>query len=300
MQEVSLRQVKDLVGGLGNRLVFRTGSEHRPIRVYGIPRGGAVVAMLLEAKFSPAIVAVDRPEDAHVLVDDLLDSGRTRDQWVERIGLPFDVLYTKTAEDGWVVFPWEKAEGKAAEATSGEDIAVRLLEYIGEDPNRGGLRKTPERFVKAWQHWTRGYGMDAKEFMRTFEDGAEGCDEMIVLRGIPLWSHCEHHLAPFFGVAHVGYVPDKRILGLSKISRVIDVFAHRLQVQERLTNQVADALQDGLRPRGVGVLLECRHTCMESRGIEQAGIVTSTCALRGVFRSDGSARAEFLAGVRAR
>jgi GTP cyclohydrolase I len=214
-------------------------------------------------------------------------------------GRPFYALHTKTDPTEWVVFPWEKQQHQDdGSLSSGEDIGTRLLEFIGEDPKREGLLKTPERFARAWRHWTSGYEQDPSTVLRSFADGAERYDEMILLRNVPIWSHCEHHLAPFFGVAHIGYVPDKRIIGLSKISRIVDVFAHRLQVQERLTNQIADALQDGLVPKGVGVLIECRHTCMESRGIHQAGITTSTCALRGVFRTETATRNEFLAGVK--
>lgn len=169
-----------------------------------------------------------------------------------------------------------------------------LLLSIGEDPERGGLKETPHRAAKAWEHWTEGYRTNPRDVLKTFNDGAESCDQMVLLKDIPVYSHCEHHLAPFFGVAHVAYIPRQRIVGLSKLSRLVDVFARRLQVQERMTNQVADALFDGLSPEGVGVLVKCRHLCMESRGIARAGVETVTCALRGVMRKDGSARTEFL------
>ena len=132
---------------------------------------------------------------------------------------------------------------------------------------------------------------------RPFEDGAENFDEMVVQLGVPFWSSCEHHLLPFWGVAHVGYIPSNRILGLSKISRLIDVFARRLTVQERLTTSIAQALMDGLEARGVGVVLQARHSCMESRGIQKAGTITVTSVMRGVFRDKPETRAEFLALV---
>ena len=173
------------------------------------------------------------------------------------------------------------------------DLALRqALPYAEYD--REGLRETPDRWAKAFQHWTSGYYQRPEDLLKTFEDGAAGCDELIFQRSIPVWSLCEHHLAPFFGVAHVGYIPDGRIVGLSKLARVVDVFAKRLQVQERLTNQVAELLTSTLAPLGVGVILECRHSCMESRGIQRAGVVTVTSSLSGVFRTDPSARAEFL------
>ena len=127
---------------------------------------------------------------------------------------------------------------------SGDDIAVRLLQFIGENPERGGLLETPKRFIKAWRQHSSGYGVDPKDVLKTFEDGAESYDEMVLVRDIPVYSHCEHHLAPFFGVAHVAYIPNGSIVGLSKLSRLVDIFARRLQVQERLTNEIADAMKE--------------------------------------------------------
>ena len=131
-----------------------------------------------------------------------------------------------------------------------------------------------------------------------FEDGAEGCDEMVVVHDIPVYSHCEHHLAAIFGIATVAYIPNGKIVGLSKLPRLVDIFARRLQVQERLTNQVADAIMKHLEPKGCGVVVKARHMCMESRGIRQPNSYTTTSALRGVFKSDPSARAEFLSLTR--
>lgn len=173
-----------------------------------------------------------------------------------------------------------------------------LLAYIGEDRNRAGLLDTPERVVSAWEFMCSGYAINPDDVIKTFEDGAEGCDEMVFQADIPVWSTCEHHMLPFFGVAHIGYLPGKRIIGLSKFARLLDVFARRLQVQERLTGQVADALMHGLDPLGVGVVLQCRHTCMEARGVQKAGSVTTTTALRGAFREISDVKVEFLANVR--
>ena len=190
----------------------------------------------------------------------------------------------------------------ASRAEAVEAICTLLL-YLGEDPEREGLRDTPERVIRAWEKdWGSGYAAaGALPCLTAFEDGAQGYSQMITQRGIPVWSHCEHHLAPFFGTATVAYIPEYsvaggsiRILGLSKVSRIIQVYSRRLQVQERLTTQIAEALNKALKPRGVGVMLQCRHMCMESRGIAQAGIVTTTTALRGNFLEDGSVRDEFL------
>lgn len=169
-----------------------------------------------------------------------------------------------------------------------------LLRYIGEDPAREGLIETPSRFLKAWREYTRGYLEKPEDVLKSFEDGAERVDEMVIVRDIPVYSLCEHHLAPFFGKAYVGYIPDQRILGLSKISRLVEVFARRLQVQERLTNQIADALDTHLQPLGVAVVIECRHMCMESRGVRHTGTATVTSALRGSIKKDPDSRREFL------
>jgi GTP cyclohydrolase I len=174
------------------------------------------------------------------------------------------------------------------------EIVRSLLAYIGEDPDREGLLETPERFLKAWEEYTRGYREKPEEILKSFEDGAQSVDEMVIVRDIPVYSLCEHHLAPFFGRAYVGYVPDKRILGLSKISRLVEIYARRLQVQERLTNQIADALDTHLQPLGVAVVIECRHMCMESRGVRHTGTATVTSALRGSIKTNADTRREFL------
>lgn len=180
---------------------------------------------------------------------------------------------------------------------SNEGLIRGLLTMVGENPDREGLQETPARVVKAWKHWCQGYDQDPASVLKTFEDGAEGADEMVIVRNIDLFSHCEHHMAPFFGKAHVAYIPDKRIVGLSKLARVVDIFAHRLQVQERLTNQVAEAIWTELQPVGVGVVIEATHFCMCSRGVNKQGSTTVTSALRGAIKDKPAARAEFLALV---
>lgn len=176
-----------------------------------------------------------------------------------------------------------------------EIIATEMIKYFcKEDPAREGLRDTPKRMVKAWRHWCSGYNVDIGELLTTFADGAQDYDEMVVVKDIPIYSKCEHHLADIFGTATIAYIPDGRVVGLSKLSRVADAFARRLQVQERLTVQIADALVEHLQPKGVGVLVRARHMCMESRGICQQGHHTITLALRGAIKDDGRARQEFL------
>jgi len=175
---------------------------------------------------------------------------------------------------------------------------VRLIEPVA----RGGLEETPKRVAKAWGEWFGGYDEDVESVLKVFEDGAEHYvgqhSQLVVVRDIPIYSHCEHHLAPFFGVADIGYIPQGKVVGLSKLTRVSRVFARRLQVQERLGNQIADALQKNLEPLGVAVVLRCRHLCMESRGVATQGQQTVTSALRGIFMTSESARSEFTALIR--
>ena len=174
----------------------------------------------------------------------------------------------------------------------------RLLVSLGEDPNRAGLVETPSRLVTAWKHWTSGYTQDPAELLKVFEDGAEDYNELIVIRGIPVYSHCEHHLAPFFGKATIGYVPNGKIVGLSKLTRLVNCFSRRLQVQERLTIQIANALMTHLEPKAVGVVIRCRHMCMESRGISIEGEETVTSAMLGELQPNLALRTEFLALAR--
>ncbi len=174
----------------------------------------------------------------------------------------------------------------------------RFLIHLGEDPDRQGLLDTPQRVEKAWRQWTSGYGKNPADILKVFEDGAEQYNELIVVRGIPVYSHCEHHLAPFFGTATVGYTPNGKIVGLSKLTRLVDCFAKRLQVQERLTIQIADALMTHVEPLSVGVVVRCRHMCMESRGIQTPGEETVTSAVLGEMQSNLALRSEFLALAR--
>lgn len=263
-------------------------------KAFGIPRGGIPAAMAVVARHG-GLTLVDDPAEADVFIDDIIDSGDTMQRWCDQYpGKPFFALIDKTKEDdpyrdAWIIFPWEaSAEGGI------EDNIKRLLQYVGEDPARGGLLETPRRVAKAWGQWCSGYDKNPADILKVFEDGAEKCDEMVIVKDIPIYSKCEHHLADIFGTATIAYIPNGKIVGLSKLSRLADMFARRLQVQERLTNQIADALEEHLQPKGVGVIIRARHLCMESRGICQQGHHTITSALRGVLRDKPEARAEFI------
>lgn len=173
--------------------------------------------------------------------------------------------------------------------------AVRvLLRWAGEDVAREGLLDTPRRVVDAYRDWFSGYAEDPSEYLkRTFEEVA-GYDEMIVLRDIEFESHCEHHMAPIIGRAHVGYLPDGKVVGISKLARVVESYARRFQVQEKLTAQIAHCIEDVLRPRGVGVIVEAAHQCMTTRGIHKTGVSMVTSQMLGCFRDDARTRHEFL------
>jgi GTP cyclohydrolase I len=180
-----------------------------------------------------------------------------------------------------------------AESPSLEELVRAQLRALGEDPDREGLLSTPQRVAKSLRFLTSGYGMSVEQVLNN-AIFTEDSDEMVVVRDVELYSMCEHHMLPFFGKAHVAYIPEGRIVGLSKIPRVVDVFARRLQVQERLTTQVAKALEAALAPKGVAVVIEARHLCMMMRGVEKQNSFATTSCMLGQFKSDSKTRAEFL------
>jgi len=183
---------------------------------------------------------------------------------------------------------------KKTTRAAAEDAVRTLLRWAGEDPAREGLKDTPKRVVNAYSDWFSGYATDPREYLkRTFEETA-GYDEMIVLRDIEFESHCEHHMAPIIGRAHVGYLPTRKVVGISKLARVVDTFARRFQVQEKMTAEIARCINDVLKPRGVGVVIEATHECMTTRGIHKRGVSMITSKMLGSFRSDARTRSEFL------
>ena len=189
-----------------------------------------------------------------------------------------------------------RADGRAAEDEDGgeyRELVRRMLLALGEDPDRDGLRRTPERVEKSMRWLTRGYELSVDDVIRgaIFE---ENHHNMVIVKDIEMYSMCEHHMLPFFGKVHVAYIPNGRIVGLSKIPRVVEVFARRLQVQERMTEQIAGAIMDTLRPEGVGVVIEAAHLCMMMRGVEKQNSKTITSAMKGVFLEDQRTRDEFL------
>jgi GTP cyclohydrolase I len=260
--------------------------------VYGIPRGGCPPALMV-AEFLDLGV-VDSPHATTLVVDDLVDTGVTLDRYFAHHA---DALYRKPHSpthlapeaielDGWLVFPWEPAS-----EVGPEDAVVRLLAWMGEDPHRDGLRDTPKRVVKAFSEMTDGYRQDEADLLGVTFDVA--FDELIMLRGIEFTSLCEHHLLAFSGTVDIGYIPDQRVVGISKMARLVDVYAHRLQVQERMTQQIADALRTHLAPRGVGVVVTAKHSCMGCRGARKPDADLVTSAVAGLVKDDPRARLEF-------
>jgi len=177
-----------------------------------------------------------------------------------------------------------------------EDSIKKVLEYIGEDVNREGLADTPSRVRKAYEFMCSGYDKDPKEIIQKALFTSTN-DEMVVVKDIEFYSQCEHHMLPIIGKAHVAYIPDGKVVGLSKIPRVVDVFARRLQIQEQLTEQICDALNEHLKPKGVAVIIDARHMCMEMRGVEKICSTTVTSALRGLFKTNKTTKDEFLSIV---
>ncbi len=276
--------------------IAKTQSGRTFAGVFGIPRGGTYVAMMVAQRLG--LPLLEEPTDGALIVDDLVDSGDTWRRWNDK-GAAFDALYRKPLSpllaapaasqvDGWLVFPWERHEGSAGP----EDAVRRLLQGIGEDVNREGLIATPGRVVRAFREMTDGYGAEPAKILATTFD--EQSDEMIVVSNVEFTSLCEHHMLPFTGYATVGYLPQGRVVGLSKLPRLVDAFAHRLQVQERMTRQIAEAIDDTLKPLGVGVVVTAHHSCMGIRGVRKSNARMTTSALFGAMRDNGMARAEFL------
>ena len=184
-------------------------------------------------------------------------------------------------------------KNKKPSRTEAEAAVKTLLAWAGEDVKREGLKDTPKRVVKAYEDWFSGYNEDPKEVLKKTFSELDGYDEIIMLRDIRIESHCEHHIAPFIGSAHVAYLPKKRVVGISKIARITKIFSKRMQVQEKLTAQIANCIQEVLKPRGVAVVVEAQHQCMTTRGINAPGISMVTSQLLGKFRTDASTRREF-------
>jgi len=254
-------------------------------RIYGIPRGGMILAGFLENATN-----VCTPEEADIFIDDIRDSGHTAAEYDKKYpGKSFWALIDKQGIDKgmeeWVIFPWETKQ------SSIEDAIIRQLQFIGEDPSREGLLGTPERVIRSWKELYGGYGQKVEDLLTVFED--DSTDEMVLLKDIELYSVCEHHMLPFVGKAHIAYIPDGRVIGISKLARILEMYSRRLQIQERLCQQVTDALMTYLRPKGAACIIEAQHLCMKARGVQKQNSIMTTSSLQGVFKKP-EVRAEFL------
>lgn len=275
---ITTEQLKDSI-----RETF--GRKYSPdSKVYGVPRGGYNIALIIEMLGLGYVV--DSADQADVIVDDVIESGVTRDQYVDKYGKLFYAVYSKTKSDPWIIFPWEQSKMEDA-----KNNVVRMLELIGEDPTREGLLETPARVVRSWDKLYGGYKQDPEHVMKTFVDGA--CRDMVILKDIAYYSTCEHHLLPFFGKVSVGYIPNGRVIGVSKLARLVEIYARRLQIQERMCSQIADAVVTYLNPHGVMVLCEGQHFCMTARGVEKQDAVMVTSSVHGSFVEE-KVRNEFL------
>lgn len=279
-----------------DRLVARWTDAHHIEKVYGVPQGGAPVAVMAAERAGWHLV--DRPDeidDRTLVVDDLVDTGRTlaayqaheRDTLYRKPYSPPDLAPDATLVDTWLAFPWERDAGDPT------DAVVRILQHIGEDPTREGLVDTPKRVIKAMSEMTVGYHTDIAQVLGVQFDVGE-VSGTVVLSDIPFTSLCEHHMLPFTGTATVGYVPGQKVVGLSKLARLVDAHAKRLQVQERLTEDIATDLDHHLQPAGVGVVIHAHHQCMSCRGVGKPGATMTTNSLRGIVADDPTRRAEFM------
>lgn len=273
-----------------------------PAYIYGIPRGGCHAALMVQSlahRDGQHIMVMDHAVGGALIVDDLVDSGATLQPYVDK-GYDVDALFRKSVSpldlcpasvgvDGWAVFPWELGQD---EGTGAEDIVVRLLQFIGEDVRRDGLKDTPKRVLKAWKEITSGYAQDPVKILSTSFDQPH--DELVILRGIEFHSTCEHHMLPFYGTATVGYIPGEKVVGISKLARLVDCFARRLQIQERMCSQIAQTILDVLKPAGVGVILKAKHMCMGCRGVLKPDSDMVTSVMLGNLRDNPQARHEFL------
>jgi GTP cyclohydrolase I len=273
----------------------RRSDEENTIRLYGVPNGGIPALLAVYQFLGRNCSMVETVGQADVIVDDLIDAGHTRDRYAKLApGKPFFVLLDKQKENllgTWVSFPWERMQREDGP----QDAVRRLIQYIGDDPLREGLKETPDRVVRSYAELFAGYKQNPADVMKVFEDGA--CDEMVLLQDISCVSTCEHHLLPFIGTAHVAYIPDKRVIGVSKLARIVDIYARRLQVQERLTQQITAALDEHLKPKGSACVIQAQHLCMACRGVGKQNAVMKTSSLSGAFKDDAKARAEFFAMI---
>lgn len=262
----------------------------RKAKVYGIPRGGIFAAQAFCSCFSSEFEMTESPVEADIIIDDIIDTGKTIRIFEDEYQKPVIPLFS--SDGRWLEFPWERMQNEAGP----EENIRRIFEFIGEDPDREGLRETPSRVVRSWGKIFGGYKENVEEVFKIFED--DSTDEMIILRDIEFYSTCEHHLLPFSGKAHIAYIPDGKVIGISKLARILEIYSRRAQIQERLCRQITGAIMSHLNPKGAACILEAQHLCMTSRGVEKQNSIMITSSLEGVFKDNAMARSEFMTLIR--
>lgn len=312
MFDDDVKQIADQIKLTGTKYSF----------IIGIPQGGVPAALALSGLLKVPIYDARRkklpligPDKKILIVDDLIDTGTTLEaMWPGIIYnedsskyKKYDVAvlcikrhspipktentYFARGVKSWVDFWWEPPQNK-----SPKQHVTRLLQFIGDDPLREGLIETPDRVIRSYKKLFGGYKQHPKDVMKTFMEGS--CEDMVILKDISMFSTCEHHILPFYGKAHIAYVPDGKVLGVSKLARLLDIYARRLQIQERIGQQVTQALNEYLNPLGAACIIEAKHFCMSSRGVEQETSNMVTSSLTGVFKDKPEARAELMRLIR--
>lgn len=270
--------------------------------IYAIPRGGIYVGIALSTRLSLPLVDLVNIHKSTLIVDDLVDSGATRKRYMYndfacihiKKHTPKELIpnYYVKIKDGWIEYFWERYSNERP----AEDAVIRLIEMIGEDPNREGLLETPKRVIKSYKTLFSGYKQKPEDIIKTFD--ADGYNELVLLKDIEIYSMCEHHILPFVGKAHIGYIPDKKVIGISKLARIADMFAKRLQIQERLSDNITSTIMEYLKPVGVACVIEAQHLCMRMRGVGKQNSTMVTSSLKGIFLEDSdagrAARKEFM------
>lgn len=293
MIELNNKQLEELVAKLAVKI-----DKTKVRNIYGIPRGGYAIAILLGSMLEkPIIVSKEDILKDTLIVDDLIDSGKTLSEYPNNQKAVLFVKHGKTNQvdyyvkevNDWVKFPDEPQEEV-------QEHITRVMQYIGEDVSREGLLETPKRVQNAIDEIFSGYNQDPDTLMKVFKDGS--CQEMVILKNCEFYSTCEHHMFPFFGHISIGYIPNGKVIGISKLARLVDCFAKRMQIQERMTSQIADTIVEKLNPLGVIVICEGVHFCMRSRGVKKQDASMITSAVRGIFKEDSKARQEFLSLIK--
>jgi len=267
--------------------------------IYPVPRGGMCFGVALSKEMNLPIVLKDKISEKTLVVDDIIDRGTTRNYFPKNdffsLHKSINTGFIKSKRtrwlyevDEWVHYFWEGEE----EYRSIQDSVIRQLQYIGEDINREGLQETPKRVVNSWKELYSGYNRDPKKEIKIF--GSEGYDAIILLKDIELYSMCEHHMSPFIGKAHIAYIPKEKIVGISKLARILEIFARRLQIQERIGNQVTEFLMNELDPLGAACIIEAQHLCMQMRGIQKQNSKMVTSSLKGIFLENQDTREELM------